>query len=186
MIYLTTAQNGNLEYNWAITPTALWTNRFSVDRVHAPGISNKYPTLSDVGLPAILNQNGLDRIPAITVGDDFLSMFTQCCVDTHFAHTLYSYSSGMQWVKGPHSIKFGGEQRVFFNNFFQPDNPTGIFNFDRNVTTEDPNGNFGRHKMRAIPLPRCCLVIPTPSDSRTAHHSGGGGQIGRDCFLRAG
>ena len=49
VIYLTTAQNANLEYNWAIKPTALWTNRFSIDRVHAPGISNQFPTLSDVG-----------------------------------------------------------------------------------------------------------------------------------------
>jgi len=164
VIYLTTAQNGNVEYNWAIKPTALWTSRFSVDRVHAPGISNHYPTLSDVGLPAILNQNGLDRIPAINVGDDFLSMFTQCCVDTHFAHTLYSYSSALQWVKGPHSIKFGGEQRVFFNNFFQPDNPTGIINFDRNVTTEDPNGNFGAQD-EGNPFATMLLGYPSPSDS---------------------
>jgi len=164
VIYLTTVQNGNVEYNWAIKPTALWTSRFAVDRVHAPGISNHYPTLSDVGLPAILNQNGLDRIPAINVGDDFLSMFTQCCVDTHFAHTLYSYSSGLQWVMGPHSIKFGGEQRVFFNNFFQPDNPTSIINFDRNVTTEDPNGNFGAQD-EGNPFATMLLGYPSPSDS---------------------
>jgi hypothetical protein len=163
-IYLTTAQNGNVEYTWSLTPTALWTSRFGVDRVHAPGISNNYPKLSDVGLPAILNQNGLDRIPAINVGDDFLSMFTQCCVDTHFAHTLYSYSSGLQWVKGAHSFKFGGEQRVFFNNFFQPDNPTGIINFDRNVTTEDPNGNFGAQD-EGNPFATMLLGYPSPSDS---------------------
>jgi hypothetical protein len=164
VIYLTTVQNGNLEYNWSITPTALWTNRLSVDRVHAPGISNHYPTLSDVGLPAILNQNGLDRIPAINVGDDFLSMFTQCCVDTAFAHTLFSYSSGLQWVKGPHSIKFGGEQRVFFNNFFQPDNPTGIINFSREVTTQDPNGNLGAAN-QGNPFATMLLGYPAPDDS---------------------
>jgi hypothetical protein len=164
VLYLTTAQNGNAEYTWSLTPTALWTSRFSVDRVHAPGISNNYPTLSDVGLPAILNQNGLDRIPAINVGDDFLSMFTQCCVDTHFAHTLYSYSSGLQWVKGAHSIKFGGEQRVFFNNFFQPDNPTSIINFDRNVTTEDPNGNFGSQD-EGNPFATMLLGYPSPDGS---------------------
>lgn len=163
-IYLTTAQNGNVEYAWSLTPTALWTSRFSVDRVHAPGISNNYPTLSDVGLPAILNQNGLDRIPAINVGDDFLSMFTQCCVDTHFAHTLYSYSSGLQWVKGAHSIKFGGEQRVFFNNFFQPDNPTSIINFDRNVTTHNPTGNFGADN-EGNPFATMLLGYPSPDDS---------------------
>ncbi len=143
IIYTTDVHNGSLEYNWAIRPTALWTTRLSVDRVYAPGQSNHYPTLSDVGLPAILNQNGLDRVPFLNVGNGFLSIYSQCCVDTAFAHTLFSYSSGLQWVKGPHSIKFGGEQRVFFNNFRQPDYPTGILNFNREVTTQNPNGALG-------------------------------------------
>jgi hypothetical protein len=142
VIYLTTAQNGGAEYNWAITPTKLLTSRFSVDRVHAPGISNNYPTLSDLGLSPDLAANALTRIPAIDVDDPFLDIFTQCCVDTHFAHTLVSYSSALQWVKGAHSIKFGGEQRTFFNYFWQPDNPTGIFNFSRDVTTSDPNASL--------------------------------------------
>ncbi|HTT22927.1 MAG TPA: carboxypeptidase regulatory-like domain-containing protein [Candidatus Sulfotelmatobacter sp.] len=142
-IYLTNVQNGGLEYNWSVTPTALWTSRFSVDRVHAPGISNNYPTLSSVGLSPDLAANGLDRMITIGVDDPFLSLFTQCCVDTHFAHTLYSYSSELQWVKGRHSIKIGGEQRLFYNNFWQPDNPTGIFNFSRDVTTSQPNNGLG-------------------------------------------
>src|SRR5246500_1065940 len=142
-IYTTTAQNGSLEYNWSIRPTMLWTSRLSEDRVVAPGATNNYPTLADVGLPPILAANGLDRIPSINVNDSFLSIYTQCCVDTHFAHTLTSYSSAIQWVKGRHSIKFGGEQRVFLNNFWQPDNPTGIFNFSRDVTTSQPNNSLG-------------------------------------------
>ena len=143
-IYLTNAQNGSVEYSWAITPSKLWTSRFSVDRVHAPGTSNNYPTLSSVGLPPILAANGLTRIPAIVVDDPFLSIYTQCCVDTHFAHTLFSYSSALQWVHGAHSIKFGGEQRLFYNNFWQPDNPTGIFNFSRDVTTQHPGQGLGQ------------------------------------------
>ena len=143
VIYLTNAQNAGVEYNWTITPAKLWTSRFSVDRVHAPGISNKYPTLSSVGLNPILASNGLTRMPTTNVDDPFLSLFTQCCVDTHFAHTLFSYSSALQWVRGAHSIKFGGEQRIFFNNFWQPDNPTGIFNFSRDVTTSQPNNGLG-------------------------------------------
>jgi Carboxypeptidase regulatory-like domain len=142
-IYLTNAQNGGIEYDWSVTPSALLTNRFSVDRVHAPGMSNNYPTLSSVGLSPDLAANGLTRMSTIGVDDPFLSLFTQCCVDTHFAHTLYSYSSGLQWVKGRHSIKFGGEQRIFYNNFWQPDNPTGIFNFSRDVTTTQPNNGLG-------------------------------------------
>ena len=139
----TTPQNGGAEYNWAVKPTMLWTNRFSVDRVNAPVTANKYPTLSDVGLSPDLAANGLTRIPAIDVDDPFVDLFTQCCVDTHFAHTLVSYSSALQWVNGAHSIKFGGEQRVFFNYFWQPDNPTGIFNFSRDVTTSQPNTGLG-------------------------------------------
>lgn len=138
-IYPTTAQNGGAEYNWAITPSKLWTSRFSVDRAHAPGISNNYPTLSSVGLSPVLAANGLNRMITVGVDGGFTSLFTQCCVDTHFAHTLFSYSSALQWVKGAHSLKFGGEQRIFFNNFWQPDNPTGIFNFSRDVTTTNPN-----------------------------------------------
>jgi hypothetical protein len=142
-IYTTNVQNGGLEYNWSITPTMLWTSRISVDRVKAPGQTNKYPTLSDVGLPSILAENGVDRIPSINVDGSFLSIFTQCCVDTHFAHTLTSYSSALQWVKGRHSIKIGGEQRVFLNNFWQPNYPTGTFNFSRDVTTSQPGQGLG-------------------------------------------
>jgi hypothetical protein len=144
VIFDTTAQNGGAEYNWAIAPTVLLTSRFSVDRVHAPGMSNNYPTLDSVGLNSVLTANGgLTRMPTIGVDDSFLSLFDQCCVDTHFAHTLINYSSALQWVKGAHSIKFGGEQRAFFNYFWQPDNPTGIFNFSRDVTTSQPNAGLG-------------------------------------------
>jgi len=139
----TTAQNGSAEYNWAITPMKLLTSRFTIDRVNAPVEANKYPSLSDVGLSPVLAANALTRIPAIDIDDPFLDIFTQCCVDTHFAHTLVSYSSILQWVKGAHSIKLGGEQRVFLNYFWQPDNPTGIFNFSRDVTTSQPNNGLG-------------------------------------------
>jgi len=143
VIYKTDVQNGGLEYNWSIKPTALWTNRFSVDRVVAPGISNNYPTLSDLGLPADLAGNGLDRAPSINVDDGFLSLYTQCCVDTHFAHSLYSYSSAIQWALGRHSVKFGFQQRLFFNNFWQPNYPTGTLNFSRDVTASQPNNGLG-------------------------------------------
>jgi hypothetical protein len=142
-IYTTNPQNGSLEYNWAVTPTMLWTSRLSEDRVVAPGQTNNYPTLNDVGLPPVLAENGLTRIPSIGVDSAFLSIYTQCCVDTHFAHTLTSYSSALQWVKGRHSIKVGGEQRVFLNNFWQPNYPTGTFNFSRDVTTQQPGQGLG-------------------------------------------
>ncbi len=148
VIYSTSVQNAGIEYNWSPSPTSLWTNRIGVDRVVAPGRTNNYPTLSDVGLPSILAANGLTRIPAITTDPDpsnspWVSLYDQCCVDTNFAHSLYSYSSVFQWVRGAHSIKFGGEQRLFYNNFWQPNYPTGIFDFSRDVTASQPNAGLG-------------------------------------------
>ena len=65
-------------------------------------------------------------------------MYTQCCTDTSFAHTLYSYSSALTWVKHTHTLKFGFEQRQFFNNFWQPNYPTGYFSFPQNITASNP------------------------------------------------
>jgi hypothetical protein len=144
VIYDTDVHNGSLEYVLTPTNTTLWTSRFSVDRVVAPGFNNNYPTLESVGLPSVLAANGLDRMPTISTGDDpWTSMFSQCCVDTNFAHTLYSYSSTFQWVHGNHSIKFGGEQRRFYNNFWQPNYPSGLFDFSRDMTTQQPNAGLG-------------------------------------------
>ena len=130
----------------------LLTSRISEDRVVAPGQTNGYPTLSDVGLPPILAQNALTRVPSINVDSGFLSIYTQCCVDTHFAHTLTSYSSVLQWAKGRHSIKFGGEQRVFLNNFWQPNYPTGTFNFSRDVTASMPGQGLGESNGEGNPF----------------------------------
>jgi hypothetical protein len=66
------------------------------------------------------------------------SIFDQCCVDTLFAHTLVNYSSSFSWTKGQQTLKFGGEQRLFYNNFFQPNYPNGYFSFDQDVTAQVP------------------------------------------------
>ncbi|HSS97744.1 MAG TPA: TonB-dependent receptor, partial [Terriglobales bacterium] len=146
-IYKTHVQNGGLEYNWLISPSFLLTSRFGVDRVTAPGANNNYPTLQSVGLPSILAANGLDRMPTILTDDfgdqPFTSLFTQCCVDTHFAHSLYTYSSALQWSTGAHSFRFGGEQRLFYNNFWQPNYPSGLLDFSRDVTTSQPDAGLG-------------------------------------------
>ncbi|MGB7438536.1 MAG: carboxypeptidase regulatory-like domain-containing protein [Candidatus Acidiferrum sp.] len=135
----TTVHNIGLEHSWNLSPNTVWTNRLALDRVSAPNQST-FPSLTSVGFPASLEANGLDRIPTIQLDstNNWLSMFTQCCTDTRFAHTLWSYSSSLSWVKGPHTLKFGFEQRIFFNNFFQPNYPTGFFDFPQNITASNP------------------------------------------------
>ena len=148
----TTAQNGSFEYSWTINPRVVWTNHFAIDRVHQLATAG-IPTISSFnaslpagvqGLPAVLQQaNGLDRMPSFYMvgASPWSNLFDQCCLNTTFAHTLYSYSSQLVISKGSHLMKFGGEQRLFYNNFFQPPNPTGAFNFTDDVTSPTPNSD---------------------------------------------
>jgi hypothetical protein len=135
----TSVYNVSLEYDWTIAPTLVWISRFAVDRVSAPVESN-FPDLSAAGFPASLAANGFQRMPTIALDstNNWLSMYSQCCTDTSFAHTLYSYSSALTWVKHTHTLKFGFEQRQFFNNFWQPNYPTGYFSFPQNITASNP------------------------------------------------
>jgi Carboxypeptidase regulatory-like domain len=149
------AQNVAFEYTWTLNPRVVWTNRVAVDRVHQLETSN-IPTISSFnaslpagtpGLPAVLEQaNGLDRMPSFFMSSGggqgpWDDLFDQCCVNTTFAHTLYSYSSQLVVSRGRHLMKFGGEQRLFYNNFFQPPGPTGVFNFTDFVTSPTPNSD---------------------------------------------
>ena len=124
-----------MDYSWTISPTLVYNGRIGMDFADAPGITN-YPDLTQAGFPSYLINNGLARMPTMSFGNTYTNLYDQCCVDTNFTHLLLTYSSGLTWVKGKHSLKFGGEQRIFWNNFWQPDNPTGLFTFGQDVTNE--------------------------------------------------
>jgi hypothetical protein len=136
---ITDVYNSVLEDNWTPTGNLAWTNRFAIDRAVAP-VTENYPKLDTVFTApgdAILSQvNGLTRMPVIQMDNNATSIFNQCCTDTGFAHTLYSYNSALSWVHGRHILKFGGEQRLFFNNFYQPNPPTGFFHFTQGETEQ--------------------------------------------------
>ena len=138
----TSVHNASVQHDWNIRPTLLLSSRFAVDRVYAPGFTT-YPSATSVGFPSLLdNANaGISRMPAILTDSPWTSLFDQCCVDTKFSHTLYSYSSALSWVRGKHNFKFGGEQRLFYNNFQQPPDPTGYFHFAQNVTEQTIGNN---------------------------------------------
>jgi len=148
----TTAQNSSLEHSWTINPRIVWTNHVSLDRVYEKSTSG-IPSISDFnaslpsgvqGLPSVLQQaNGLPRMPAFFMNgaQSWSNLFDQCCIDTTFAHTLVSYSSQLVISRGAHLMKFGGEQRLFYNNFWQPQYPTGALNFSDYVTSPTPNSN---------------------------------------------
>ena len=135
--YLTSVENGGLQFDWTIKPTLLLSSRFGLDYVHAPGFTT-YPSAASVGFPPELDQaNNIARIPAIQVDSPWTSIYDQCCVDTKLNHYLYSYSTSLAWSKGKHNIKFGGEQRIFFNNFQEPNYASGYFHFAQTVTEQN-------------------------------------------------
>src|SRR5579871_1422075 len=150
---VTVAQNGSLEYTWTVNPRIVWTSRIGLDRVHelsVPGI----PTISSFnaslptgvqGLPAVFEQaNGIDKMPTFQMQGNlpWTNLYDQCCINTSFGHTLVSYSSQVVISHGSHLIKIGGEQRIFYNNFWQPNYPTGSLTFTDDVTSPNPNSNF--------------------------------------------
>ncbi|WP_446742640.1 TonB-dependent receptor domain-containing protein [Silvibacterium acidisoli] len=149
--YTTDVYNDGIEYTYTPTANTLWVSHFGVDRVSQPSFS-KTPDPTSFGFPSYIEQDSIKRMPAIlpnSYGDysRFTPLFSQCCVDTQFAHTLVNYSSAFSWTHSKHSLKFGGEQRLFYNNFFQPNYPNGWFSFDPTVSSGSPydtaNGTQG-------------------------------------------
>jgi hypothetical protein len=69
------------------------------------------------------------------------NLYDQCCINTSFAHTLFSYSSQLVISKAAHLIKIGGEQRIFYNNFWQPNYPSGFMTFTDDTTSQNPNSD---------------------------------------------
>jgi hypothetical protein len=136
----THTRNAVIEHTWAISPKLLMTNRIGVERYYQKNASDGTdPT--QYGLSQILVQaNNIKRMPNINV-DNYEALNPECCVDTTNGHTQYIYSSSMSWVTGKHVLKFGGEQRLFYNNFYQPDYATGLFNFTKIMTEADPFGS---------------------------------------------
>ncbi|HEX5235824.1 MAG TPA: TonB-dependent receptor [Silvibacterium sp.] len=135
--------NDGLEYTFVPTPNTIWVSHFGIDRVSQPSFS-KTPDPTSLGFPSYLvAANGIPRMPSFLPNSNgdysrFTPLNSQCCVDTRFAHTLLDYNSSFSWTHGSHSFKFGGEQRLFYNNFFQPNYPTGFFSFDPEVTASTP------------------------------------------------
>jgi hypothetical protein len=131
-----TTRNVALEHTWTLSSRLLLTSRFGLDRYY----QNETPQVVDptqFGFQSILTEaNNITKMTEI-FPDNYAALNPQCCINTINGHTQYIYSSSLNWVKGNHVLKFGGEQRLFFNNFFQPDDATGLFHFAGNITAKN-------------------------------------------------
>ena len=62
----------------------------------------------------------------------------------------YDFNPMLSYIRGKHSLKVGAEFRILRNNYYQSNNPAGLFYFDARMTAANPtvgtsgsNGNSG-------------------------------------------
>lgn len=110
--------------------------RFSYDR---SALSQGYD-LSQLGWPAALNNQVAFRVQPIPLVTGYNGVFsTNGTGSTIVARNDNdSISPNITWIKGKHTMKFGGEVRRLTHNYYQQNNPSGSFNFDRLLTAANP------------------------------------------------
>jgi hypothetical protein len=134
-----------LSHDWTPNGTLLWTNRVTLTRYNTPSdvpvtVNPLDINGSGVGFPAELINNAFyhrPAFPSITFNNYQGLSSDSCCTISRETDTQWSFGSMVSKTHGNHSIKFGGERRIFLNNFFQPSNTAGGFNFGQDITAQD-------------------------------------------------
>ena len=139
----------SLEHVWTPNPNLLWTNRVGLVRwVNPQKVLPSVDPLS-LGFPSELIKNvWYDQVnfPDIAPSGYQGLVTDACCTNTLETDTQWMVDSTLTIVKGAHNIKFGGEKRIFLNNFFQPSDTSGGFTFGQDVTMQNvflPNTDQG-------------------------------------------
>jgi hypothetical protein len=137
--------------NWTVNPSLLWVNRVTLTRYtnFENVVSTIDPTdiAGGVGFPTSLINNDYYHeaaFPTVTFDSGYQGLNSDaCCTTTREADTQWSFSSLATKNFRKHIIKFGGERRIYLNNFFQPSNTAGAFSFGQNYTAQNVLGGTG-------------------------------------------
>ena len=149
-----------INYTHTFGPALLLTVTYGLTRgfdwnetiVNEPQFKSISPSAT-LGLPAYMERSGLFQLPSVTFGaysvaaNEFGSVSGQlgtegsCCEregsDTH------DLEATLNWVKGNHNLKFGGNGMMFRVNHTLPGNPDGGFYYDFTSTSEFPFSGGG-------------------------------------------
>jgi hypothetical protein len=126
-----------LQYDHTFNSKTLLTLRAGVDRHYQNRDAPAEIDPTSLGFPSILTQaNGSITFPRIDV-TDYQGLGLTGWTKTIEAQTNFLWDAAVSKVIGPHSLKFGGEQRFLLSNFFQPAFPGGQFGFDGAQTRQD-------------------------------------------------
>jgi hypothetical protein len=126
-------ENAAVEETYSFNPTTILAARVTIQRMYNVRTGVVFDPTS-VGWPSYLLAGGFKTMPLISPAG--YSNLYNFCVDTISNQTEPVYGASLTKVKGGHSIKFGGEQRIFFNNFTQPCTPAGDFSISNDKTSQ--------------------------------------------------
>ena len=128
-----------LEHSWTPSPSLLWTNRISFIRYFNPTLYSSPVDPLTLGWPSILILNPWYEKKAFPdIGfSNYQGLVTDlCCTTSVEADNQWMFASLVNKVIRSHNFKLGGERRIYFNNFFQPGDTSGGFDFGPDITAQ--------------------------------------------------
>ena len=145
-----------LNYTQTFSPTLVMNLSYGFTRGHVNerGITGDFPKLNpvtDLGLPSYMLVSRYPQIPNIGINGYLAAggsnIGTQTFSIIKEGQETHTALGSLNWVRGKHELKFGGEMRVHRINFTQPGWPGGAFSFDfsgtSQVSTDGSTGGDG-------------------------------------------
>ncbi len=163
-----------LNYSQTFSPTLVLNLSYGFTRgaVNEKGIQGDFPSLNpstDLGLPSYMTVSGYPQYPAIRISgyqgaNDPQNIGTQTFSIIKEGQETHQVLGTVDWVRGKHDLKFGGEWRVHRINFTQPGWPAGQFRFDATGTSQllDPGADIGGDGMASFLIGLGKMNSPQP------------------------
>jgi Carboxypeptidase regulatory-like domain/TonB dependent receptor len=147
------AQSAVINVTHNFSPTLLFQASYGYTRSMSwtSGIDAGFPNFNPVtalGEPAYIGTSGISAAPTIYLDGGYTyvgpeSLGAQAWSVLHYALETHDLMASLDKFAGAHEFKFGGEMRVYKDDFEQPGTPAGAFEFSQTGTSQTPNGGTG-------------------------------------------
>lgn len=141
--------NGVIDDVYSFAPTLVGDFRASASRFQ---YDRTNPTqgfdLTSIGWPSFLNAQISPTIRALPLPN--VQSMSDGLFGSQGAGSVivardndYDFTPSLTWIKGKHTLKFGGQFHIQQHNYAQTNVASGLFNFDRNFTASSPQSGVG-------------------------------------------
>ncbi len=149
-------QNAVLGWDRTFSPTVVNTLRIGFNRFNVVDTANSYGVdennalgIPNGNIPGLLYTSGIAQFNiagyAVSGGNGGPGLTGDPgWTDAKRIANIFDYNDNVTWVKGKHTLKFGGDiQRIQSTLTNSQDDPRGIFNFNGNYTSNPAVANSG-------------------------------------------